>query len=46
MLRARRNEEGNSVTKMLPNVTKSYPEIEIDIDKEINNIIIFYKLLI
>ena len=40
MLRARRNDEGNNVTKMLPTVTKSYPEIEIEIelekDKDIN----------
>jgi len=34
MLRARRNDEGNNVTKMLPNVTKSYPEIEIELEKD------------
>lgn len=34
MLRAIRRDDSNNVTKMLPTVTKSYPEIEIELEKE------------
>ena len=34
MLRAKRNDKGNNVTKMLPDVTEKLPEIEIELEIE------------